>query len=87
MKCVIEKSARNETIVFETSKITYMSKRELYFPNHLTEYVIEIYFDNGKSESLLYRKVEEREEEWQRIMKCWRSDEIKDSIGPLTAGD
>ena len=87
MKCVIEKSIRNEVIVFETSKITYISKREIYYPNNLTEYVIDIYFDNGKSESLCFRKIEERNREWDRIMKCWRDDEISFGNGPLTAAN
>ena len=88
MKCVVENFACG-TIVFETSKITFMRKKDFYSlgRNSSNEYCIYIHFDNGDSEELKFYNEEKREEEWQRIMKCWRSDKVEVNIGPLTAGD
>lgn len=82
MKCVVEDKALNRTVVFETSKITCLKKE---YNSADDDYCLTISFDNGQNESFYFCKAEERDEEYDRIMKCWRSDEIEVNIGPLTA--
>ena len=82
MKCLVADPNLNQIVVFETSKITSMVKKDY---NNFNSYSILINFDNGKIHSFDYNSVEEREQEWQRIMRCWRSDETDAETGHLTA--
>ena len=88
MKCLVE-NVVSGTLVFETSKIAYMRKKDFHSLDRgdSNEYCIYIHFDNGDSEELKFFREEKRDEEWQRIMKCWRSDELCVATGSLTAGD
>lgn len=86
MKCVINNLVKNEIVVLETSKITYMTKKNFVFSTN-NKFAIYICFDNGRNEEFTYGNAKTRDEEWDRIMKCWRSDEINVEIEPLTAGD
>ena len=74
MKCVIVR--KEGIVVFETDKINYMKKRD-YDRSETHEIIIG--FDNGTETTFSYDTIEKREEEWQRIMKCWRSDEEQDN--------
>lgn len=75
MKCVVEDKIQNKTVVFETNKITYMKKKDWIYATFKNEYAIYISFDNGREEDFKFRDAQTRDNEFERIMKCWRSNE------------